>query len=366
MLFMLGFYLNGISATKEIISLAFQKEKTLEFPVDNPEYRQIYSFAEDNRSGQELFISVNQFYYSQSYKIQIYDLKTQKLVKNIDSPENFIPGTACYLNSDSIYVTQYKGDRLLLIDTSGKIKNQWKIQESDGSEMAFGSTEGIKVNSKSIIASSFCFKGDFRDGSYYNYPNLYCYDKFSNSGKLNIQNRIPFSEVFKKGIEWYEMGLSFALKDEQLYVSYAVDHSIYCYDESGMKTIPAKSKYIDKFLPFDIKRINSMPYIDSMYRIIPQYTGLYYDKYRHLFYRAAVRQTPISYDGENITEMKDKLFSIICMDENFKIIDEIEMPRSKYWSSMYICKDGLLFEYCDTPTGKILLDLFKVNIKYKD
>jgi outer membrane protein assembly factor BamB len=321
--------------------------------------------VEDNITKKEYWVDVN---FLKENKILFYDFKNKTLKASLTFPDGFNPIGLFYINSDSIYIGEYDGNRILLADINGKIKRTYLMMDRNSEEILFApyKYQPLFVSSSIIISGGSLGKGNILNG-FYNYPAIYAFDKKSENNLLRLNKEIPFSNKFKTDTVWYFSNASFAVYNENIYVSFANEHNLICYNGNGVREIPAKSKYIEGFLPFERDKAFKTQYIDSMSRVSPMYMGILYDKYRHLFYRIAVHKTPISYDGENITDMGDKVFSIICMDENLRIINETVMPRSEYnCFSMYVCKDGLLIEKLNNSSEKVILQLFKVNIKYKD
>lgn len=352
------------SKYKEILSISLVKDKEVEFPIKYSNLDHASYIAKDNQSGIEYWIDVN----IQKQLILFYDLKSGQLNKALKIPNEFIPNGVFYINSDSIYISEHWGNRILLTDFNAKINNVWSAYEKDSIPITFFATsyQPFIVTPKCIISEASAGEGNILEG-FYNYPPIYSFDKISNNSNLKVNRAIPYSEKFKTDTVWYISNASFAVKNDNIYVSFANDHNIYYYDDKEVQTISAKSKYLDKFLPFDRERAFKTSYIDSLYRVSPYYEGLIYDKYRDLFYRIAVHQAPISPDGENITEVLDKTFSIICMDKNFRIIDEIVMPNKMYYySSIYVYSDGILLPYISEDKSKLKLQKYRIIIKYKD
>lgn len=76
----------------------------------------------------------------------------------------------------------------------------------------------------------------------------------------------------------------------------------------------------------------------------PKYGNLYYDNYRHVYYRLAYPgdELPFKENYKDLYAYGRRKFSIIILDKDFNIIGETLFPEYIYNpTAMFICEDGV-------------------------
>lgn len=347
------------SKEKEIQEVVLKKARTISIPLEDQKYNISNTVAFDNKDSSEYLVIV----YPLDQKIYLYDLKTGKLRKKISTCEQIIPNKIFYLNKDSIFVICHYANDMALINDRGELINTWRFYR-DTTFIFLGSP--FYVQKDTIIFHGFLLDALSRDNYYSTDPCFYKYTIEKNSSKVNLVQEIPYSPRFQSDTFWYDDGATLAVKDNKLYVGFEIDHNIYCYDGFKMQPILAKSKYFNKFLPFNKKRYYSIPYIDSIYTVMPYYDGFYYDNYNDLFFRKAKHPMPISPDGRTINTSDDKPFSFVIFDGSMKPINEVVMPTNLYNYMTFTSKEGLILGLIPDCSDSLKFDVYSINIKYKE
>ena len=91
---------------------------------------------------------------------------------------------------------------------------------------------------------------------------------------------------------------------------------------------------------------------------MPQFTSMTYDSYRKVYYRIFEKPNPAKiddYDGKPWT-----IPYIIILDEEFKKIGEIEIPKEYSLTSIIITKEGPYLRKSIHDEDKIIFTLFEL------
>jgi hypothetical protein len=224
------------------------------------------------------------------------------------------------------------------------------------SKVEYGTSENGNLNSPARIGSQFY--GDIlQSGNKLLLPQL-PYGNWNTISKseflsfpLQIEiadfKRISNSNIFYPkdyfNESYFNLYYSRVKVGDSLIYSFSTDHSIYVYDiNSGTKSKvnAVSSEHISKFSAVDKTGVES--YISTSLRA-PNYTALWYDAFREVYYRVAF----VGVSDHNGTDPgKEVAFSsnisIIILDKNLKKIGETKLPEETYLiKDMFINKEGL-------------------------
>lgn len=253
---------------------------------------------------------------------------------------------AFYVRSlDSIFVIENETNTITLLDRNGNILKSIdfkdKLANTNDKYMVYASNERLMQLSDdrfifNIVASKIVPK-------YYNYPTIGIYDYKTDD---SIKKFAVFPESVRNGDVWMSYYPSYCLTDKnEIVCSYEVDHNLYCFDKNGnqIQTVEVKSKYINSFSPIDKTKQFNRKYSIEYQTTREWYAALFFDKSRNLYFRFAVhRQEYIGSDGM-VKEFGSNPWSIIILDKDFKIIDEIFMEANKYYfNGCYMSSKGLM------------------------
>lgn len=139
-----------------------------------------------------------------------------------------------------------------------------------------------------------------------------------------------------------EESISRCFNGEQFIYSFFFLEEIHIisFDNPNIRSIPVKSKYIDKIRLLD--DYGNLTFNDMCEN--PNYGNLLYDSYRKVYYRIAYPKTEVdkSIKGMEVYQYGRKNFSIIILDKDFNIVGETLFPDYIYNSTlMFIREDGL-------------------------
>lgn len=131
---------------------------------------------------------------------------------------------------------------------------------------------------------------------------------------------------------------------------YAFTEIEYIYEtdmaHASIRKIKAKSKYLSSR---DVKKVKFGTVSDRTERIKKElargkYNKIYYDPYRRVYYRIVLPPSdiPENVDLINFSLNGGHAFSIMILDEDFNVIDEVLLPKDTYIPKpMFIDEDGL-------------------------
>ena len=298
--------------------------------------------------------------------IDFYNLKKRAFEKRIQIPFYF--DAFNYISQDTIYVLKYEEFTLCHFDSQG---NQLKIVDfnelsthSDGIKFGvYGHYKRFKTIDNKFLMNIVAI---IRPPDYYSYPTIGIYD--INNHQLVKTGYFP--DYIQNGEMWFSFYPFYCVNSKNEIVnSYAVSHSLFVYDLNGnlKKTVDAKSKFIDKLESLNMEK-SYVRKFSSEYEITrSRYDALTYDKYRNLYYRVAIHsQDLVNIDG-SVNEYNSNPWSIIILDSNFNIIDEVLMQANLYKPNfLNITKDGILIQKnLDNTESMTDLEYTLVRIKYR-
>lgn len=305
-------------------------------------------------------------YNNKTHSLQIYSIDERKRKKTIpllkDGPEAIDRVTGvCFVNEDSILLTTTSPKRkVVLIDAKANLINQWEISDT------------LKYNN--FLYDLYIYKNfeiTYRRGKLtvsispyvpaelpacYQYPYLVEYDLINRKVSANY-GQFPFEA---DRIYLYSELPKHTQTPLYDIVHFSGSHDLFCYDidtKELKRVIRTKSKY----LPKEFKTLDSKVIIDNLqeeeknfYVTQGRYDQLLYDPFRGLYYRFV--KNPMDYrnmDGKPQWE-PDFKYSVMILDPEFKLIDEIELPARVYNPSLAaITKEGLLISL-NNPANQII------------
>jgi hypothetical protein len=133
---------------------------------------------------------------------------------------------------------------------------------------------------------------------------------------------------------------------------------------SFFNTMLAKSNDISTIesLPAPLGGVTSEEQFYKYMQTKPQYAGIWYDKYRKIYYRVALQK-----DDTIKNAWSAQPFSIIVLDNNFKKVGETKFPAKKYhYLGIMVGKEGLYLPLGNANNEEIdeenlVYDIFKLN-----
>lgn len=152
------------------------------------------------------------------------------------------------------------------------------------------------------------------------------------------------------------------LEDNRCLMSFACDDSVYLYKNNVKeKAFLCKSRYIDKFVPFDDSKTFDMGYYRKYSMSKPKYSNLIYNRHTGEYYRVAEHEKEVGVNG-NLIDGHVPTWSIIVMDSFFSVKKEYCFHINEYNPEIIVpSKEGVYLR--KTPHAEddnLTLTLFKL------
>ena len=268
--------------------------------------------------------------------IQFYDLVNQKLDFEINliqtGPNGVGTINGFFIKSlDSIYLLNVSDMRLFLINRKGEVQNYFSFLKPL-QNFPFGT-----MSTPTIISGSpaIFYKQKLHLASR---PGTGPTDKTTfETGKVDLAIDLTdghyslifnYPEVYKKANFGNFWGKIFRAKthDNRIIYSFAADENIYVTDYIKSETFFAGSAIFEKPIPYDDvsqMRVNNLK--SSMYG------GVFYDKYRELYYRIAtggIEEINATFLSREIYDSKP--ISVIILNNKFEKIGETLLPSKTH------------------------------------
>lgn len=281
-------------------------------------------------------------------EVLFYDLKTQKLVYKLsfDKEKGFSRSIQGYkfLDKNTIIATNFFNDSLYLTDGNTNIKyatlfnyedeiNRQKISKVISNsntpfikkeELLFFSPRltylkkedlykkpifyNYNFESRKFTAINFCFPKEYIDSNTFNHEFSYCYNEKNIVISPSHSNEIWITDLNFKEI----------------------------------KKISAKSEKYRKFNVFTDKNKSMQEFLHDKCSNT-YYYGMYFDKYRNVYYRVCFPGRDIDLNDKNLAKESNypKCMSIIVLDEGFNKIGETHFSDYEFESVFFIAPNGL-------------------------
>ncbi|WP_075559519.1 DUF4221 family protein [Parabacteroides timonensis] len=283
-----------------------------------------------------------------SNTIHFYDIHSGKHLFEIktdrEGPNGVGNLSGYYIhNLDSIYLSGYYGEELILIDRKAEIKKRIPIKNSQEGiplDMRSFTQEGeVRLQSDSlyIIAEAdrwiehdpIAAVLNIQTGIIHTYPPEYI--TFPNQNK---QKKYGWESYMQRCFNGTNFVYSFHFLEDLLVASPSQDE---------MTRVPAKSRYIEQVRLLD--DYGNLTFQDATEN--PNYGGILYDPYREVYYRIAYPATEIGRklkdrEAMELLQFGRKNFTIMILDKQFRLLGETRMPDYTYNSNLlFVRPDGL-------------------------
>lgn len=307
--------------------------------------RALYLYTD--KDGKEYITFQNDF----KNEIYFYDFKTQALTfkfKQAVEGNNGVGGILGYYIQDlnHIYLTSDFKREIYLVDTAGMVKEKFQYKKTIDDiplsrsysatfryhpfEIIGNKMYGISGCDRKVAFDPISFTIDLETKEIKHLPFEYLTPKT----EINPAKKSGSENSFSREFDGSRFIYSFSY-EEDLYIA-SIDHQT-------ITQKPAKSKYIEKLVPFD--DFGNVTFEGACEHA--EYGNLLYDKYRNVYYRVAFPQTDVPHDLKDREYMDllvygRKTFSILVLDKNLDIIGETQFPDYTYNPMMmFVHKDGL-------------------------
>ncbi|ERM84910.1 hypothetical protein P872_22885 [Rhodonellum psychrophilum GCM71 = DSM 17998] len=275
---------------------------------------------------------------------------------------------------DSIYYLG-KDSKLTLLDTSGKVLSVFKLEDPMGNYGYKANPITFKIflnqEKNKMYLNSYSFSHLPNNHAYFKEPFVSFIDlRNSDMDTIPIQFPKIYLETDKILGEYMEPNVIFV--DNRIIYSFPADPSIYTYNLTtkekevfGGESLNSKNS-IEYMAPDD--------YHDIQKRIIHQIENTYFynvvhDPFRKLFYRIHSGGVSFQIDEDDINSVFEKPIFLTVFDENFNILQEMELPSKTYNAlSMFVTKSGLHLPFShylnqDVDEGKLVFHVYKFEME---
>ena len=323
----------------------------LEYTIDDETVIPTYNLYTFEEKGVEYLTFSNPL----SRVILIYNQHSSELVKKIRFDKEGPNGVGSHIfgyyikDFNHIYLPSANKPLIYLTDTTGILKNQIDFSQTEDGLMAnkahytnldytqlvfMGNSLFIpqalnnRLGEKMVEKSPIGILVDTVSGKTTSFPMNHPYVIPYNQRLEAIGGTMVASQIYD---------------GENLIVSFNKDERLYKIDTQGqVETFLAKSRYIPRLrfpkAPDDFSQLLKKTCEDAEYR------NIFYDKYRKVYYRFVSLETELE-ANENyhkILHSGKADFSIMILDENFKVLGETRFPTFTYVPHIcFINKDGL-------------------------
>lgn len=242
---------------------------------------------------------------------------------------------------------------IALINFQGKIIQSFPITDIENTlpaymGVSFGDRGMIfdRYNNQIIIQIAYIDavltnKEDFN--KYFSRP-MFQKIEITNSRKYTKYVNVPSN--YSKGNYYGNFNIFKCIGQNNCIVySFAANDDVFIYQNDDTLAISAfaGSKMRPKFEPFDLSELQNFSYLRKYSISQPFYQKIVYDEFNNLYLR--VFKPSISYLNKDRKILKsDEIpWSIIILDNNFKIIGEVEMDPSNYsFKSIFPVDNGII------------------------
>jgi len=308
--------------------------------------------------------------------LQVYNWKQGKLIsKKIlpkEGPDGVGVASSFFVKTtDSIFVLSSYQFQLSLIDSDYKVLKRYSLLNSPNGKAKIG--EGMFPIAKQ--SSSFgSFKGHIIIAGYpfidRSDEAFYSKGKSSlildiKSGEFNYLTAVPttYYARFKAGnkilAQQIFSSVTFNYEKEQMIISHLTEPFVEVVDlkTNKLNNLYASSESISEILwaKKSIENKDEFKYFLKQ----PYFSGIYYDKYRKVYYR--ILELPNFDKKDNYDKQPWTKPVVIILDEDFKKIGETILPKGYSLSSLIITEDGPYFRKYVDSEDTIVFTLFKLS-----
>jgi hypothetical protein len=323
-------------------TLAFKGVK--EFPLDDQAsyYTEYLQFI-DRDAG-----AYFSFFNRHNNAIYLYDYSSSEFIQAISYQKEGNNGVGdiagyCYVNADSIYVYSYWARLLYLTDSQAHVLSKNKIEDGESIYPPVPDTRTDMPMKKyqNYIITTGLRVGEPLDETPTNRPVGIVFNLETQLTNYVITSPVQFSKYNWAGytgrMAYYD------LVNESMIVSFPAHHYLI---EYSLLTGIQKQHYAGSAA---IKKISSFPErkrldldndkVRTWYYTSPLYAGIFYDKYKRMYYRLCTLPKNDYRTGDRVAL---KPIVIIVLDENFKYLGEAALPVDVRFADRqcFVSEDG--------------------------
>lgn len=303
-----------------------------------------------------------------SKKINILSMNECEMIKQIDignslTKENFFE-SLYFHNLDTIFVQEHKN--IKMIDKDGNLKFSVPVNQSEErSKMTLRNLDYVfpiiydHSFSKNLLIGQYCSDCRFYEKKYFR-QNIET--SLNLSTKKFKETPFIYPPKFQQEYFGFATFVYHTINDSLSIFTFMADANIYILNKKtgSVEIKRGKSKYDTSIKSLSIEYKNNRD--KKMNHLIqsPLYFGFYWDPYRKLYYRIFLKEQPEkNADGSNSIWM-GKPRVLMVFDENFQVIDELELSWDYSHSMALVTSKGFLIKKEDVGSvNKLVFEVFK-------
>lgn len=293
--------------------------------------------------------------------IHVYDVGLEMLKNKIGLTElkNMTYRDHLYHNEDSLFICSISQDYemlIILLDHEGKIANRWNISELTNIDIPGGS---FYIDSRYFHPMILMGDQLYFNASYNFKAGSLLEKQVPTQMILNLStgSAVQFGDLpseYKRGKFYGNHQRNYSRiinNDEQLVFSFPISHDIYIYSIEGilLHTEKCKSRYISNFETIDETQSNGdISAIIDAYSYNARYLDLIFDKYNNRYFRIALHKFDKFRPDGTINDYRLRRWSVLILDENLNIMDEVLMPENIFMTRLIPTSNGIMLQPINT------------------
>ncbi|SDA60465.1 protein of unknown function [Algoriphagus alkaliphilus] len=307
--------------------------------------------------------------------LQIFDLESQSLVKELTFEREGDQGVDFQYfhvqSLDSIFLFPPFGKRIILTDTSGKIKNRIRFELPLGYSTIFPHNS-YYVSPPAVIGKDLIVKTR-ADGRITEFTQSQL-DTLALEVAINLETGAVRMLPLGFPGDYLNLGnkqLEYSIVNQggKKLVSFMGDHRVYLAEQNSeiWSAKDAKSQFLDEQMPFFAKDVDSRG-INEYAFSKSRYESLVYDPYRKVYYRFAYPTVTFETDEElRALRTSPGPFVVIVLDENGDILTERRFEAGTYYpTNFFVGEKGLYLSinHPDNPENQedvLTFELIRLN-----
>lgn len=293
---------------------------------------------------------------------KIFDILSDKLSFPLDLGEV----SSVYVhNFDSIFVTQTY--QITLLDSSGKVKSQISINDSD-SNYTLGNLHGgspvfYDAKLESLYFQTYCWKCPQHKPSYY---TSHISSQFNLKTKQITPLPITYPILYQEDYYGFTNHVFSTYTDSLNVYTFPMTPNISVYNRytGSYKILGGKSKYQQQPpLTLSPRQKNDDKAKVEHFSRAPFYYKVYYNPFQNYYYRFFSPTLAEKNEDGLFNRYGDRKHILMIFDEQFRLIDEIKLNEAHQVFYTFCTPEGLYVNRVNEQKEAGLYTVFKINIQ---
>lgn len=347
-LFLVACKNDNLEEHNELVNLVFSGE-SIKLPLDENTKTTISTFF--------VFDSYFIFQNEQTNEILLYDKKTAQLVKKVQFQEEGSNGVGRFigffpLNVNEFILTQPGLCELTIVDDQALVKRRIRYDQNENGDQLIPCVSATGDIGPIVLIDDKLFLGQmmnpfFGEERLEKSPVSIMIDTVTHeitTLPLRYPPVISLERMINRQAYGNEFNVYRCFNGKQFVYSFSFDEHLHIASPShdSILKIKAKSKYIEKLQPIK-PGISDFKLALKRMAEVAMYRNLLYDPYREVYYRFVYLENELDANESFLDQLRygHSLFSVLILDNNFKIIGETLFPEFIYNPTLaFIDEDG--------------------------